>query len=517
MAGFNSSQFEKQLLQALAAEASLSNDTKQVLKKLETKNNPYQDELIKRWREVTFPLYNMNTIMQLNISHKQAIAATNLTRQNQRAWLEQMGHHNAAANIVDLVDASITAKSSCIVKDAEKTMGWNPLEERFVLIENTEKISLDNHLKDIEVCAYSKGLNVPKSIYNIIIKGQQYGYNEEQFGDIFLQFIKLYLKDHYTSAMSFSMSTNSLFNHLVSLIDTSSQIKMVRKELANVKRKPGDALAQAVLKVKSLTASLLWMLSPTDDIIKVTRKADKAAIRCIGSLLEDKTRAQFNGWVRKNIEMEAKKSLNEHLEAANMFENIKGYELCSEKHVREEVSDIDLQVNSFFSRNNMQPPRAQSPRTPPRSRSPSMSGRQSRSSQSSGSRATSYSREPSVDKEQYKKEQERRRRPERKKGEENRSFSRNKTDKPGRRKDRAYREQSYESTCKKCGSNRHGSKACRRYPFFYKSPCSKCEKGLFHPEDLCRFSDSRYVTPGKLESPKSFKKETFMDNVFSKN
>ena len=38
MAGFNSSQFEKQLLQALAAEASLSNDTKQVLKKLETKN-----------------------------------------------------------------------------------------------------------------------------------------------------------------------------------------------------------------------------------------------------------------------------------------------------------------------------------------------------------------------------------------------------------------------------------------------------------------------------------------------
>ena len=164
----------------------------------------------------------------------------------------------------------------------------------------------------------------------------------------------------------------------------------------------------------------------------------------------------------------------------------------------------------------MQPPRAQSPRTPSRSKSPSITGRQSRSSQSSGSRANSYSREPSEEKDQYNKEKERRGRQQRKKGEENRSFSRNKTDKPGRRKDRANRGQSYETMCKKCGSTRHGSKACRRYTFWMKSPCTKCDKGLYHPEDLCRFAESRYVTPGKLESPKSFRKETnFMD--FAKN
>ena len=172
------------------------------------------------------------------------------------------------------------------------------------MIENTDKVSLETHAKDIEICSYSTGLNVPKSIYNIIARGEEIGYSETQFGEIFLLFIKQHLPDYYTSAMSFSMSTNALFNHLVSLIDTSSQVKLVRKELSQVSRKPGESIASVALKVKSLTASLLWMLEPSAEMSKISRKSDKASVRSIPSFLEQKTRKQFNTWSRRNIEME---------------------------------------------------------------------------------------------------------------------------------------------------------------------------------------------------------------------
>ena len=97
------------------------------------------------------------------------------------------------------------------------------------------------------------------------------GYSNNQFGEIFLLFIQQHLPAHYTSAMSFSMSTNALFQHLVSLIDTSSEVKKVRKALSEVTRKPGDILADPVLKTKALTATLLWMMNPAETMDVVAR------------------------------------------------------------------------------------------------------------------------------------------------------------------------------------------------------------------------------------------------------
>ena len=161
-----------------------------------------------------FPHFNIEIILQLNLLHQQNVKTTNANRENQRKWLIQNGQHQQAAQIQDLADDSIVSRSSCVLKDAVKTVGWNPNEKQFVLIENTEKVSLETHQQVIERCVYSKSINIPKSLYNILAKGELLGYSNEQFGGIFLLFIQQHLSAHYTSAMSFSMSTDALFQRV---------------------------------------------------------------------------------------------------------------------------------------------------------------------------------------------------------------------------------------------------------------------------------------------------------------
>ena len=75
-------------------------------------------------------------------------------------------------------------------------------------------------------------------------------------------------------------------------------------------------------------------------------------------------------------------------------------------------------------------------------------------------------------------------------------------------------------SCKKCGSISHYSKNCMRYPFFYDQPWMHCNtKGntLYHPSDLCRFSQSRYKTPPPRSSPVSSQGTDSLSNIFSKN
>lgn len=522
-----SMQFEKQLIELLKNDTNLSQTTKDNLKKLESKSNPYQQELLIRWNNAKFPHFNIETIIQLNILHQQNVKTTNANRENQRKWLIQNGQNQQAALIQDLADDSIVSRNSCVLKDSVKTMGWNPNEKQFILIENTEKVSLESHQQDIERCVYSKSINIPKSLFNILAKGEMLGYSNDQFGEIFLLFIQKHLPAHYTSAMSFSLSTNALFQHLVSLIDTSSEVKKVRKALSEVSRKPGEILADPVLKTKALTATLLWMMDPSEAMNVVTRKAEKAGIRAIFCLLEDKTKQQLSVWKRRQNEMKINSTLNQTLEAANNFENVKGFELTSEKTVSQDFSDIDISVHSFFTRNNMRPPRSLS-RTPlSRPNSVSSKGSTHSSTNSSPYDRNRGSRNAASDSPRFKKKDVK---DDRKRNENDRGRERikknqrqlkqgtNIKEEKGRKgSDKEFNQKS----CAKCASTKHRSQECRRYPFYYDTACRHCEARnitLYHPPEFCRFKESRYMTPRQSESPKSFRKSaspknTFFDNV----
>ena len=63
--------------------------------------------------------------------------------------------------------------------------------------------------------------------------------------------------------------------------------------------------------------------------------------------------------------------------------------------------------------------------------------------------------------------------------------------------------------CVRCGSPGHKGTECRRYPWEVPTTCGNCIH-LFHQTDLCRFRNSRYVTPSRTPpntSPVSFRKQ----------
>ena len=497
-------QFEKQLIKTLTRDVNLSNDTKQNLERLQVKSNPYQAELLDRWSRVTFPRFTCETILQLNILHQRHIKETNKLREQQRNWLIANNQLQEANQIQDLVDDSICSKSACILVDANKTSGWNPGTRSFVIIENSGKITLENHLSDIELCLFSKSINIPKSLFNVLSKGVEFGYSAAQFGQIFLLFIKEHLTAHYSSAMSFAMSPDSLFHYLVSLIDTSSEIRKVRKCLQQIKREPGDMLTDPVLKVKSLTATLLWMLKPNENLETIQRKSDKAAIKSIFQLVENKSRTLLSQWKRRQQDMEVETSLNELIEAANNIELLKSHELTETKKLNPDFDEIDISLNSFFMKSGMQRPRSNS-----RSRH-SSSGKSSLSRTSSTDRSQ---RSPTPkDQDKFRKQK--------------RGGSQRTSQRKDKHKDKYSKTEDYKvgkaksSNCAKCASNTHKSADCKRYPFYYETFCKHCKERdllLYHPEALCRFQKSRYVTPRPSKSPESFrnksKSPSFLDNL----
>ena len=338
----------------------------------------------------------------------------------------------------------------------------------------------------------------------MLSKGVDFGYSAAQFGQIFLLFIKEHLPAHYSSAMSFAMSPDSLFQYLVSLIDTSSEIRKVRRCLQQIKREPGDMLTNPVLKVKSLTATLLWMLKPNENLEIVQRKSDKAAIKSIFQLVENKARTLLSQWKRRQQDMEVETSLNELIEAANNIELLKSHELTETKKLNPDFDEIDISLNSFFMKSGMQRPRSSS-----RSRH-SSSGQSSLSRNSSTDRSQ---RSPTP------KDQNRFQKP--KRG-GNKNYSQKKDKHKGKHSktedDKVGKVPS--SNCAKCASNSHTSANCKRYPFFYETFCRHCEERnllLYHPESLCRFRSSRYRTPRPSKSPESFrnssKSPSFLDNL----
>ena len=570
MAEGSSSLGMNELLKVLQNEPTLSNNLKDVCKKLKTTNNHWQDSLKLQWSRIVYPIHDQASIYQMNTYMNKHVEGINIQRKNQRAFFVANGNPQAAHLLPDMKDDSCRDKSAIIISDYQ-TLGWDPTAKAYITICYTKKPLLSDLHERIESCQYSKAINVPKSLSNILMEGVDRGYTAQNYASIFLQFIHEYIPNSYLSALTYNRNVEALFQYLLALVDTSSEVKKVRIALSSVTRQIKEPLSEATMRVKALTNSLLYMMNPNNTVEEVNKRSDYAAQDSIYSFVTNKTKNLLMQWKRSANQMQKKITLQEFLEAANNFELLPGNAPTDILTIPDRFSQADLWSNSFYSKNGIVPEtykqthyqdkqrekkgedqrkkddrnkekRSYSSGNEERgrktwkdrgekSRSQSVSSReQSRGRQQ---RQQSWNKEGSQGREQRRGGQQRQqsnqssrnssgggrsnsgrrdeRNPDRhRKGREN-SGQNSSSSKPVNRE---YR------TCKKCGGN-HKSADCNRYPFFYNEKCSKgC--GFYHPSNLCRFNQSRYRTPERAmnnKSPVSFEQNdsAIVKNIFSTN
>ena len=164
-------------------------------------------------------------------------------------------------------------EKACIVKEEKRILGWVPSENNFILLSNPNKPDLDNLTEFVDQCVHSGATNIPKSIKNLMEEGKLRGFTEAAYTSLWLQFIKKYIENSYQAALTYSRNLNELFEFLLSLVDTETEITKLRNAISKITRKQEDPVSFSVLKMKSLTTSLLFMIDPTAQLSEVTKRA----------------------------------------------------------------------------------------------------------------------------------------------------------------------------------------------------------------------------------------------------
>ena len=540
MADATASLFNNELLKALEEDPAIGQNLKKVCRQLKQKSNHWQDQIRQQWAAIEYPVHDQASIQKMNTYMNKHVTKVNTQRRNQRAFYQAQGNLAAAQMLPDLVDDSITNKSAIILNDYQ-TLGWNPMAKEYVIIAFTKKPKLEDLAERIESCVHSQAINIPKSISNILTEGVERGFTAQNYTTVILQFIQKYIASSYISALTYCTNVEQLFDYLLTLIDTSSEIKKIRLALSSVSRGPKEPLAESALKVKALTSSLLFMMNPNSTLEEVDKRSNFAAQDSIYSFVTQKTRALLQNWKRTANQMSKEICLQEFLEAANNFEILPGNAPTETLSIPDRFSQADLWSNSFYARNGIIPERYSYPKKESKEgkkkkdertrekrsqssgdergrgrrdserRSGSESGRSSRS----GSRGNQTARNNRSSSREHKKSDR-----EKNQSEAKQHGSSGKDDKTRRHnssssiKNREY-SQSSQNNCKKCGG-RHPSKECNRYPYYYNEKCGKgC--GFYHPTEFCRFNDSRYRTPERdtIKSPVSFRRKSPKDsNIF---
>ena len=545
MSDATASLFNNELLKALEEDPAVGQNLRKVCKQLKQKSNHWQDQLRQQWSTIEYPHHDQASIQKMNTYMNKHVTKINTQRRNQRAFYQAQGNLAAVQMLPDLVDDSINNKSAIIVNDYQ-TLGWNPMTKEFIVIAYTKKPRLEDLAERIESCVHSQAINVPKSLSNILSEGVERGFTAQNYITVFLQFIQKYIASSYISALTYCTNVEQLFDYLLTLIDTSSEIKKIRLALSSVSRAPKEPLAEASLKVKALTSSLLFMMNPNSTLAEVDKRSNYAAQDSIYSFVTAKTRALLQNWKRTANQMSKEISLQEFLEAANNFEILPGHAPTESLSIPDRFSQADLWSNSFYSKNGIIPERynkrdskegkkkenertrekrSQSSGDEERGKSKSREssgrsgsengrsgsrGNQTASTDSRGYQAAKYNRSNSRE----------HRKPEREKHQSrSRQSGSSRKEDHGRRHNESSsvksREYSQSNQCKKCGGS-HPSKDCIRYPFYYNEKCGKgC--GFYHPTDYCRFNNSRYRTPVRetQKSPVSFRQKSPKDsNIF---
>ena len=525
MSDATASLWSNELLKALEEDPAVGANLRKVCRQLKQKSNHWQDQLKQQWSNIEYPNHDQASIQKMNTYLNKNVTKMNMQRRNQRAFYTAQGNINAAQLLPDIVDDSITSKSAIIVNDYQ-TLGWNPITKEFEVIAFTKKPKLEDLAERIESCVHSKAINVPKSLSNILSEGIERGYTAQNYSTVFLQFIQKYIPGSYISALTYCTNIEPLFKYLLTLIDTSSEVKKIRIALASVKREPNEPLAEASLKVKALTSSLLFMMNPNSTLADVDKRSNYAAQDSIYSFVTAKTRGFLQNWKRTANQMSKEITLQEFLKAANNFELLPGNGLSESMSIPDRFSQADLWSNSFYSKNGIIPEQYNKKERGRKEDKKKKSDKEQRS-QSSGDedKPKKYQRDKTRSGSDSSRSESGGYKPARSSSrEESKSGSKKQTAKKkddsnqdgGKEKKRRQYDKSSSKdseysqiSCKKCGGS-HKSKDCARYPFFYYEKCSKgC--GFYHPGDICRFNASRYRTPSRgaqNKSPISFRQQS---------
>ena len=129
----------------------------------DAQSNLWANELLEAlsngWRRIKYPLYDQSDIVKLNPTWHKHIQAVYLQRQNQRDFYMSQGNHQAAAQLTNEPDLSMSERA-CIVKQDAKTVGWDPTANEYVLVSYPYAYELEKLSEFVDQCMHSQATNI---------------------------------------------------------------------------------------------------------------------------------------------------------------------------------------------------------------------------------------------------------------------------------------------------------------------------------------------------------------------
>ena len=500
-----------QVIQILEGCHTIDQQTKDRLGKLKYQANKWQEELLFKWRNLEFPTYSLAEIRSLNDSRSKLVQKLNKTRNDVRSYLINIGNGHIAMNLEDIEDNSKRGKDS-IIRQGRKTLGWHPLSNRWIqILSDLSTISISDFASCITSCQYTGALNIPQTLDKLLDEGAEFGLSEDLYKSLFLDFIRVYKAESFQTAKSFSRNANEILQFIISLVNTSSEISKVRSAIKEICRNETDELIDVILKLKSLTTSLLFLVNPKSNRTSVEKRSNSSAIDAIFDLINPTVLGHLRAFKQRISETSTELDLNALITETVRLEGLYGRPnrpmKLSEKSQHADslesyYSNFHRDKNDKFQKRDRHFSKERKD-TSQKSRDGSKNNYHSPKSRDYNSSRERYpSKERSVEMKGEHKSRETHRRDRHSQGRST-SRDRNPSKSPFRRsksKDGS-RQTDGQNGCLKCGGN-HLARSCRRYPFFTDERCQNCN--LLHPTTFCRFVKSRYITPDREKSPKNF-------------
>ena len=327
--------------------SNLDDLAKSKLEKLKNEQNKWQAEILNKWANLKIPVYSKADIRLLNDAVYNDTKKKNQARAKLREYYLRRGQLNAAAAVNDLPENSKSGKN-CIMQEGKKTLGWEPNLTEWIVIENdTRTISISEFQNCIESCEFSQALNIPISMDKLLKEAEINGFSEDQIKELFLDFIKQFKPASLLTARTFSDSANEIIQFLISLVNTPSEVQKVREALKKISREPSTELIDSILKVKSLTSTLLLLNNPKSDRQRIDKRSTTAALDAIFDLVNNQVQEGLRMFKQRATETERDVTINSLVSEALRLEAIHGKPQES-KYVSQKIQHADS-LSSYFT------------------------------------------------------------------------------------------------------------------------------------------------------------------------